>query len=569
MPLPPNYYPVYPFQVRLPEPGFHANPIIQTPPMWHVEGLHFLRWAFTDQSKLTTTVSGDYQSFALRNFDTGSMIPHLPLPLTAGPFLAETWSNSKYVILFHQPNVQMDGKPVGVFFWGAAPPWRCFELKLPIPKFLAKRSVGAAARKAQRAAARAVSAQERIGKLEEALRSDDIGPEEYHATEQKIAAEKKALPEHMTAVHKEAEAYPDARKFADDVDEKEFHREREAAKKERGEKHEADIKARSARADADRDEAQAKAIYRREIGAPGGAGGTVAEAEAHETRAAGRRIVAVGHDEKARQHDAAARAHQERAKELRKNRRTRSQREESGRQYQKHGEKRNPYKDATGAGNVKVAMPSLLGHVPVLSTVQIYMSWTAMGKNLLRAALSSILDLLKGYIGFVFDNLLPQGDGKAAWAMDFAKGLATGTAIDAAQKYILEERLSIKLTHKQGKAAVSIELKRDLKTGEWGWKAAIKPTEDSGQPAGAEVQVDYKDPIKIGGQFHPELTPAFLSRSSSGTAPPAATQQPTPAATPHSPPAPPPAPEPSYACTVDNPPVDYSSGPALSGAPAP
>jgi len=558
MPLPPMYFPVYPLHLRLLDLGLHANPLLQTPPTPHLEGLHPVLWVISDEGKLSSTVSGDYQRFALRNYDSGAWIPHLPVPVSAGPFLLDTWNDSKYVILFHQPNVQMDGSAVGVFCWGAAPPFYCFELKLPLPKFLAKRSVGGAARKAQRAAARALSAQERIGQLQDALRRDDIGPEEYHATEQKIAAEKKALPEHVAVVNEEADASPDARKFADDVDQKEFHRERTAAKEKLEEKHKADAKARSARAEADQHEASAAAIYRRQVGARGGADGTLDEAAAHEKSAAQRRIEAARYDEEGRKQGATAKAHQERAKDLRKKRSTRAQRQESGRKYQeKHGKDRNPYEDATGAGNMSFLMFSVLGHVPFSSTVQIYMSWMECLKNWVRAAIGVAFEVLKGSVGFIFDNLLPPGQGAvAAWVMDFCKGLATDTALGAVQKYVLEDQVSFSVSTKAGPVSVSAELEQDQKTGEWAWKVSGEPAEKTLSnlisPLGP---VEYGSDgsgtsAKVFGHTYP-VTPQVA---------PSASPQPSGA---------PPAPEPSYACTVDNPPVDYSSGPALSGAPAP
>ncbi|MEY2929921.1 MAG: hypothetical protein RL033_670, partial [Pseudomonadota bacterium] len=49
MPLPPAYHPVYNLHVRLPEPSLHANPLIQTPPIPHLEGLHLIQWVMSDE----------------------------------------------------------------------------------------------------------------------------------------------------------------------------------------------------------------------------------------------------------------------------------------------------------------------------------------------------------------------------------------------------------------------------------------------------------------------------------------------------------------------------------------
>ncbi|HKO94618.1 MAG TPA: hypothetical protein VJU61_25865, partial [Polyangiaceae bacterium] len=434
----------------------------------------------------------------------------------------------------------------------------------PLPKFLAKRSVGGAMRKAKRAAERALTAQRRIGELQGALQRDDIDPEEYHATDQKIPEEGKQLAAQRAELHKEADVVPDARKYADDVDQKELRRELEAAKGKRQDKRAAEAKARSARVDADRHEASAAAIYRRKIGAAGGAEGTVAEAEAHEKRAAERRIDAARNDQEARGHGAAAKAHEVRARALRKQGATPEQRKETARQYkEKHGEKRNPYQDATGAGNVSLVLPSLLGHVPFPATVQIYMSWTQLLGNWAKAVFGVGFDLLKGYVGFVFDAILPPGQSAAAhWAMDFCKGLATETVLGAARKYVLEDRVSIKVETKAGPVSVSSELEQDPKTGEWTWKVSGESSEKTWSNAQkllgpAEVGSDGSGvSANVFGHTYPIHQPA----------PPPTTSAvaPQPAATPGSPP-----PEPSYARTVERAPVDYSSGPALSGAPSP
>src|SRR6186713_2572060 len=217
MPLPPMYFPVYPWQFRLPEPGLHAQPLLQTPPTFHLEGLHTVQWIFSDTSKLSTTVSGDHQPFALRNFDSGAFIPHLPLPLSAGPFLLDTLNHSKYVTLFHQPNVQLDGSAVGVFFWAFAPPWRCLELKLPLPKFLAKRSAGGAYRKAKQAEERVESARKKLTALEDELASADLSPDQDAAIRRKIRGEEKKFAQHRETKRKQTAAYEDAQRMVQDV----------------------------------------------------------------------------------------------------------------------------------------------------------------------------------------------------------------------------------------------------------------------------------------------------------------------------------------------------------------
>jgi len=140
MAIPPMYFPIYNLHFRLPEPGLHAHPLLGTPPVPHIEGLQTVQWLKEDKEHLTKTVKGDHLKFALRNHDTGKLIPHIPIPPMAGPKLLETLKKSQYLAIFHQAKVTMDkdGKAVGIFFWGLAPTWRCFEIPLPIPPFLAK-----------------------------------------------------------------------------------------------------------------------------------------------------------------------------------------------------------------------------------------------------------------------------------------------------------------------------------------------------------------------------------------------------------------------------------------------
>src|SRR5215510_3359076 len=101
MPAPPHYFPVYAWHFRLPEPGLHGNPLTQVPAMPYVEGLHSIKWVMSDPKQLTRTVKGDGQVFALQDHDSGSWIPHLPVPPTLGPFLIDTHLSSKYQVIFH------------------------------------------------------------------------------------------------------------------------------------------------------------------------------------------------------------------------------------------------------------------------------------------------------------------------------------------------------------------------------------------------------------------------------------------------------------------------------------
>src|ERR1043165_5874409 len=131
-----RFFAVYQLHFRLPEPGLHAQPLVQTPPMMHLEGLHTVQWLMSKMDTMSTTVRGDCMRFALKDHDSSMLIPHVPIPLTAGPFLLDTIKNSKYVVLPHHPNVKLDKKEVGIFFWLIASPWRFIEF--PAPKFVNK-----------------------------------------------------------------------------------------------------------------------------------------------------------------------------------------------------------------------------------------------------------------------------------------------------------------------------------------------------------------------------------------------------------------------------------------------
>jgi hypothetical protein len=56
MPLPPMFFAIYQLHFRLPEPGLHAQPLVQTPPMFHLEGLHTVQWLMSKMDGLSQTV---------------------------------------------------------------------------------------------------------------------------------------------------------------------------------------------------------------------------------------------------------------------------------------------------------------------------------------------------------------------------------------------------------------------------------------------------------------------------------------------------------------------------------
>jgi hypothetical protein len=192
MPLPPFYYPIYQLHFRLPEPGLHAQPWIETPPMPHVEGIHTIQWLGSDLSKLTTSVKADFQTVALRNYDTGKLIPHLPVPPMLGPHLLDTLKESRYMALFHQPNVEFDKQQVAIFFWLLAAPWRCNEIKLPLPRFLQRRMAAVARAKALGAGGSSAVAAGGLGLLADQAEALVPAASEVAASEDSEAADESA-----------------------------------------------------------------------------------------------------------------------------------------------------------------------------------------------------------------------------------------------------------------------------------------------------------------------------------------------------------------------------------------
>ena len=642
MPLPPMYFPVYQFHIRLMDPSLHAQPLIQTPPMPHAEGLHTVQWLLSDVTKLTTTVQGDFQRFALRDFDSAGFIPHIPVPVMAGPFLFDTIKNSKFQILIHQPNMQMDGQTVGVFFWGIATGWICAELKLPVPKFLARAAKSALAKAAK---SRAASALERIERLQfeadalldavdladvagDAPAPEAAGPLAEAAKREKEVQDESAKEKKEAAKDKAAEDFVEQEQKLDENSAAEREGARAAAK----EKAKADQEARDADREAGEHDAAAEALHAQSRDAPAGSASDAARAErAHNAAAASERDSAARADERAQAHGRAASHHREqqqsaeqrageahaaadehsaasevetqravgkrsgggehsldaadeheraakaeRARAQDESRRARDHAEQASshesaqvaaskeaahhrdsaekqdqrarsnalraealgkqqeaakararaaearekskaaqakvdehnrkrkhlkkrkaherRKFAKKNPKLNPYKRNMGMGNTSVLFPSLLGIVPLPSTVQIYMSAATLRANWVNLLWKAAFSLLDAYVGFIFDAILAPGkSGLAKWAVDFAKGLATGTVLGGLKTYVLEGKISIVVSTKRGPVTATGELSKGENDKDWTWKAkvdakgskAVGPTEAQGSLSGS------------------------------------------------------------------------------------
>jgi hypothetical protein len=495
------FFSVYQLHFRLPEPGLHAQPLVQTPPMFHLEGLHTVQWLFSKMDTMSQTVRGDCMRFALKDHDSSKLIPHLPLPLMAGPFLLDTLKNSQYVVLFHHPNVKLDKKEVGIFMWGIASPWRCIEIPMPMPKFMKKLGTAGVARKQAKAAQKA---KEAIEKAEQAIFEleamqeffDDMTSDEYAEADKKIEAEKKKISETKENQSKEDAKLADAKRYAEDIDaevgkapkdeskqareQRQWELEHEARAEEQSEKAvlneklAADTEARRAKRAAEEHDAKAQENYRKAAGASGGGSADSADVAAeHEAKANKQRSIQEQAEAKAKAHDEKAKEHRKKARESRKGISKKSGRREAAKEYaEKQPGGGNPYAAATGAGNIGTLAPSLLAHIPFPCTVFIYRDFFAQLADLGRAALASAATILEGYVGFIFDSL---GAGRGAVGQYLASlGKAVGESlIDSGKDYIAEGKVGFKLSTKAGPVTVSAEISRD-EAGNYSWKASGK-----------------------------------------------------------------------------------------------
>lgn len=582
MAWPPLYFPVYQFHFRLLDPGLHANPLLQTPPVPHAEGLHTLQWLLPSSNKLTATVKGDGQLFALRNHDSGAFIPHIPTPPMAGPFLLDTLQNSKYQVIFHQPNVELDGTAIGIFQWVIAPPWRCFEIKLPLPKFMAKLGRAGAARKAEAAAVKAAKKSaaavaavgrpvlaklEAAAKLEKALGDAHQAYREFE-NEAKLAddAEKQLdLADKQAA--QQAEEYDRGSALADaDARARDA---RDDEKRALGKKAAADTLARRGHAAADEHDAQARTAEAQAVAAQGETRGAALErAEQHRAEATRQRSGANAWRARAKDYDDEAQDHRKRAGVARAEQaqyqkeaqdaegaklRNRAQGREKG-----LTSPQNPYTTGGDAGNASAAFPSLTAHLPFPSTVTIYASPAQILKTWGAAILNLAGDMVNAYVGFIFDGILSPGTSEGtAWLLALGKSAASGL-ISTAQTYLMEDKVSFKIDTKLGPAKISAKLEQDSKTGKWTWKASAedakkripKAAAPSVSVGGSGLSVDN---VKTDGGpashdvWNRAAPPPVTYGSNTPVVNPPATNSPTPSG------------------TVTSGPVN--SGPALNGAP--
>ncbi|TPV93651.1 MAG: hypothetical protein B7733_19430 [Myxococcales bacterium FL481] len=134
------FYAVYPFDLRILDPSFDGNPILNSiGPHPHLEIAHTVQWLVGNPDK-ASKVSADHQALVFRNSKTEKLLPHIPLiPPYLGPGLADTILNkSKCHIYFHNPNIKVEDNDAAIYAPLLAPPLRCAAIKLPIPPILQK-----------------------------------------------------------------------------------------------------------------------------------------------------------------------------------------------------------------------------------------------------------------------------------------------------------------------------------------------------------------------------------------------------------------------------------------------
>jgi hypothetical protein len=470
---PPYYYPVYALHLRLLDPGLHANPLIQTPPVFHVEGLHTIQWLMSDPQKLTKTVKGDGQAFALRNHDSGKWIPHLPVPPMPGPFLLETHLSSKYQVIFHQPNVEMDGGSAGIFQWIVAPPWRCFEMKLPLPKFLAQRGRAAALGKRHQEL-------QKLGKARQAASS--AADQLEKAEELEDFVERSAVQEGMVEASERAREARDAA---------------QAETAARARKADCDGLARTGLRSAAQHEVEALEQEQRASNALGTQRAAALAAAARQRAAAeAARGGAAAWAEEARKHERDAKAHRKAADSGRQQaellKKRAEQRARDGRARARRDGKEvkpnNPQKDATGAGNAGVAAPSLLAHLAWPATVELQVSWSQIGRTWVGALVNFAREMLSAYVGFLFDGLPTPTTKLGAFLLDLAKSACSDGLPGFAQKFILEGKVSVQISKKLGPVKVDVRLEKNPTSGEWTWKASTKGSGKLGIVPKAEAE---------------------------------------------------------------------------------
>lgn len=126
-----NFNLVYGSDMRVLDPSVEVNAVTGIGSQFHLEPFHTMRWVGAYEG--SKSVVADHQSIAFRGHKTETMIPHIPIPpWPLGAPLAKTIIvDSKCHIYCHNPDVEIEGKQVGIAMLVLAPPFHCASVPVP------------------------------------------------------------------------------------------------------------------------------------------------------------------------------------------------------------------------------------------------------------------------------------------------------------------------------------------------------------------------------------------------------------------------------------------------------
>jgi hypothetical protein len=346
--------------------------------------------------------------------------------------------------------VLLDGKPVGVFQWVVAPPWRCIELKLPLPKFLAAAGRAGAARVAGK----------RLGAAAERVAAAAATPEAVRAKGEAAAAKEKGEAEEEEGRRSDFLGFEGRQRGSRDAEQKALEEKREYDRLSRRGRQVAELHDAEALVAADR--------ARQSTGAERAKALAVAQERRAQAAATRQGARALREEAQAREKEAGARR-----KESQQERASWRRAEETRASAQKKGA--NPVQKATGESNAGLRAPSLFAHLPFPATVEIQVSWSQIGKTWVAGLVGAAAEMLKYYVGFVFDGVLAPGKGKVAtFLLDLLKSGINDTLIDGGAKYLVDGKWPLKISKKLGPVKLSASCEPDSATGTHKWKVTLE-----------------------------------------------------------------------------------------------
>lgn len=123
---------VYGTDARILDPSIEVNAVTGIGPQVHLEPFHTVDWLVGGIDASSSVVADD-KNIVFRGHKTEKMIPHLPLPPwpAGAPLLKTIAVDSKCHIYFHNPDVVVEGRSVGIAMVLLAPPLHCASLPVP------------------------------------------------------------------------------------------------------------------------------------------------------------------------------------------------------------------------------------------------------------------------------------------------------------------------------------------------------------------------------------------------------------------------------------------------------